>query len=187
MPIEKVSFEKTMREIRKLYKRHVDGKINASSFTDSSKKLISKLEKTYNRSLVDKTAQAVISELESHQTQFGLSLSFSTDVYYYNGKLRVSVRILKDKSEYGEIFIGPKVQWDKITVFTPEEGSLFGFGPNLYTKRMMKRWTRVEDFDFPSYLHDLKERIERREAEEKERRDRIAAGLPEYPKEDIPF
>ncbi len=185
MPIEKSSFEATMREIRRLYRRHTAGEINGSTFAGRSTRLIHQLKWEHIRTLVKDTAQVVTKEIELYQTQFNLSLTFKSDLYYDRG-VKARVLIFCGNTIFGEIFIGPRFQWDQIASYKPGDECGF-FGPNFYTKRMAKRWTMIEDFDFPSYLHHLKERIETIKVEEREREERVAAGLPEYTSDEIPF
>ncbi len=181
-PIEKASFEATMREIRKLYRRHAAGEINASTFTEQSGRLFKQLKIHHIQSMVTTTAEAAETELRSYEKQFGLELQLESRLFYERG-LKAEIEISVGGVIYGGIYIGPRFDWSQLAV---GEGNRY-YGPNLYTKKMAKRWKNVDDFDFSSYLGKLKQRIEDSEAEKQKQDERKAQGLPRHEDDEIPF
>lgn len=181
--IEKASFETTIRHIRALYKRYQHGEINSTTFASRSAKLVWELRNKQIIATIYETGERVEKEIRSYQAQFGMDLQFETRIYYQRGQ-KAEVRISQRGTIYGGIFIGPKHHWDQICV-QPTDKDYGWFGPNMYTKRMAKRWRNVDEFDFPAYLQQLREHIDACIARDKEGRRRIESG--EAARDKMPF
>jgi len=170
MAIDKIGLDKALRKVRELYKRHARDEIGPSTFVSQARKELNELYFDHTIRLIKATVDRFTEEAKSFQGQFGVDLGFD-EVYLsqrtrgYNG-LRASFTIRSNAFEYDsgavEIFIGPFDEWNMVAVHTHEERKeyLFGSAPSLYSKRRKMSWRKVEDFDFPALLQEIKERSE---------------------------
>lgn len=180
MLIARKRVNKSLRGIRKLYQRHAREELSPSRFISMARAELNALYFQHTRELVQATADRVMDELRSLQTQFGLDLdchwSINQVARGYRG-IRASIYVRNKTYTYSpgsvQIFIGPFDEWNKIAVHTIEEREA-ETRPSFYTKRKRNSWQDVQDFNVPELLQRIKEDVERPE--------------PEYDDEDdIPF
>lgn len=179
MIIAKDRFDRSRRNVGKLYQQHVKGELSPSAFVTKARTELNALYIQHTRALIQATADLVIDELRSFQAQFGLDLNCDSVVSQvargYRG-IQASVYVRNKTHTYYhgsvDIFIGPFDEWDKIAVHTVEELEE-GYRPSFYTQRRMKCSQKVQDFNFPDLLQRIKENVEKPE--------------PEYGEEEFPF
>lgn len=183
MTIEKSRVDRSLRNIRGLYRHHTQGELSPSAFVTKARRELNALYMQHTRGLIEATASRFIDEIRSFQTQFALDLDCGEAHLTYVTRgyrgIRASILIRNKVYKYFpgsvEVFIGPFDEWDKVAVHTIEEreGSLIGSLPSFYTKRRRHRWQNILDFDFPTLLQQIKEKVEE--------------PAPEFDEEDVLF
>lgn len=175
MTIDKVRVDRSLRNIRGLYRHHAEGELSPSTFVTKARAELNALYMQHTRELIEATASRFIEELRSFQAQFGLDLDCGEPHLTWVTRgfrgIRASMDVSNKKYIYSsgwvEVFIGPFDAWDKVAIHTIEERE-FGNRPSFYTKRMRNRWQPIQDFDFPDLLQRIKEDVEKPEPEDDE-------------------
>lgn len=171
MIIDKSRVDGSLKKVRGLYRDHAAGGLTPSSFTMKARAELHTLFMLHTQELVEATAARFTAELRSFQPQFGLVLEYHTNLTQvsrsYRG-IRASIHIHSTVYTHYrgsvEVFIGPFDEWDRVAIHTTTEREVGG--PSLYTKRLMKRWKQVRDFDFPAMLQWIKEETQKPEPQD---------------------
>lgn len=167
MTIDKVKVDRSLRNVRGLYRKHAEGELSPSRFITKARTELHALYFEHTMGLIRGTASRFIEEAHSFQAQFGLDLNFDearlTQVTRGYRGIRASLTLRNKVYTYVpgwiEVFIGPFDEWNKVAVHTLEEQTFSR--PSFYTKRRRNRWQKVEDFDFPGLFQRIKEGIEK--------------------------
>ena len=151
-------FDATIKNIRRCWKN----KTGLAQFIAVAQDELRLIQDNYMVETTKLTAQK-LKECLSEAAQ-KLQLSIDTEIQLVRHGIQIS--IMNQGSRYGEIFIGPRDAWDKIMYLPPTGELYFTHQENPYTKRRIRQWKNIEDFDFDGFMNIVKEAIDRPSPEE---------------------
>ena len=167
--IPKAAFEAFIKEARRLQRLNAKGDLSDVDLYRGIRRANGRLFYEDINAKVLKTIEVIKVELESFARQFGFTFEYHYYVYQANrrnlGSIRARMSVTftreRDGKQIGrEIYIGPFGTWDQMAVHTKAERDAWKM-TSLYTKRRHARWQEVSNFDFPLFLSEVQEDLDR--------------------------
>lgn len=149
-------FAVAMRNIRAQWKNQKGMK----SFIGLAQLELWRLQGEYKYQKAEITARTMEQKLAEAAQNLQLKITTSLGYTRFPRFSGISLSISHENRLYGEIFIGPADEWDKV-LFLPPEGIYHQHQDNPYTKKHRRNWQTVEQFDFGKFITYVKENIDR--------------------------
>lgn len=154
--LEERLFAATMRTIRAEWKKRKD----IGSFANLAICEMRYLQGDYKVQKAQIIAYQVEQKLIGAAQKLQLQVATRLEITRFPRFSGISIQVSHQSIRYGEIFIGPTNDWDKLMFLAPQRG-FWAHQDNPYTKKRLKEWQSVEQFDFDSFMACVKEDIDR--------------------------
>lgn len=149
-------FEGAMREIRKLWKTRTGLK----PFVNAARDELRYIRYDYMEEASAQTAAVVDKKVTAAATLWQLVLTTKLEPTTFSGYAGRVVRIYHEGTGYAEVFIGPTDEWDRVMCFLPARRHSYG-SSNPYTKKRLRFWKTLADFDFDALMASIKAAIDK--------------------------
>jgi len=153
MELEQKLFESAMKQIRKHWKKRTVVK----QFVAVTQSELRYIRYYYMMQMAQKTAIVIENQLKEAAEHLQLVITTKLERMRFG----IQVSVAHGGVHYGEIYIGPRDAWDKI-MYLPPTGTRWydQHQENPYTKKRLKQWKIVSDFDFDAFMAVVKEAID---------------------------
>jgi hypothetical protein len=157
--MEKDNLDQLLTVALKHIKAEWRNRSSLEQFEKIAKAQIQHIRGEYMRQVIKKNAVTVIEKLVEAGNKLQLPITAEIDHTYFRGYFGRKLNICHQDAWTGvEIFFGPQDVWDRIIVFIPKHR--FDCSPNPYTKKRLRSWKSIPEYDFDSLMMVVKELIE---------------------------
>ncbi len=154
--LEERLFVAAVRNIRSEWKKRK----GIQSFVNLAIRELRYLQGDYKFQKAEIIAQVVKQKLAEAAQNLQLQITTRLESNRFPRYRGISLAVSNKNKLYGEIFIGPVDEWDKL-MFLPPEGTYNQHQENPYSKKRRKKWQTVAQFDFDAFMSAVKTEIDR--------------------------